>query len=208
MDVAIIGTGNMANGIGTRLVAGNHTVTIYHNSAEKAKQLAEKLGGSTKGEKLGEEVNGDIVILALPYNTIFDVIEKYKNQLQGKVLIDISNPIDFQINKLIPPPNSSGTEEIAKKLPQDTKLVKAFNTTFAGTLVKGEVDGKQLDVFIASDNEEAKKLVSELVKTSGMRVLDAGPLANARALEGLGYLHITMQEKLGNTWMTAIKILP
>lgn len=208
MDIAIIGTGNMASGIGTRIIGGKHSVTFYHTKLKKAEDLAEKLGKNAKGEKLGNIINEEIAVLALPYMAIFEVMEKYRSLWNGKILIEISNPLDFQTFQLLPPPGTSGAEEIAKIIPQNAKLIKAFNTTFSKTLEKGEVDGKMLDVFMASDSEESKNILIELIESSGMRALDAGPLSEARALEALGRLHATMQSKLGNTWLTALKILP
>ncbi len=208
MDVTIIGAGNMGKGIGTRIVSGNHSLTILDRHGEKAKELATQLDSNVSGEELEESITGDIIIFALPYHAIPEVIEKYKDQLTGKILVDISNPVDFQTFELIPPPDSSGAEEIAKHLPKDAKLVKAFNTTFAGTLVKGEVDGKKLDVFIASDDERAAQAIVKLAEDGGLRGLYVGPLKRAKALEGMQLVQMSLQEKLGTNWMSAIKILP
>ncbi len=197
----------MANGIGTRLVSGNHNLVIYDRDLQKAATLAKKLGAVVKSKSLGDEIDEEVVILALPYNATLEVVEKDGNLFKGKVVVDISNPLDFETFKLIPKPGTSGAQEIAKLIP-DSKVLKAFNTTFAGTLVKGEVDGKKLDVFIAGDNEDAKKTLTEIIESSGLRAFDIGPLESAYVLEELGRLHISLQNKLGNTWMTAVKILP
>src|SRR5690554_3420601 len=130
MNISIIGAGNMATGIGTRILAGKHTLTIYNRDTEKAKALAEKLGNETKTAGLGGIIEGDVIIFALPYNAIPQVIEDHKDQLQGKILVDISNPVDFQTFTLVTPPGSSGAQEIAKHLPEGATLVKAFNTIF------------------------------------------------------------------------------
>jgi predicted dinucleotide-binding enzyme len=91
--------------------------------------------------------------------------------------------------------------------PGDAKIVKAFNTTFAGTLVEGQVKDQPLDVFIAGDDTDAKNAVSEIVERGGLRVIDAGPLANARYLEGLGFLHIALQMSRGTQFSTAVKLI-
>lgn len=208
MKVTIIGSGNMANGIGTRVVAGKHSPTILDRDGEKAKELATKLGSDAIGEELGESLSGEVIILALPYPAIPEIIKKFKDQLAGKIVVDISNPVDFQTFELIPPADSSGAEEIAKLLPAGSKLVKAFNTTFAGTLVQGEVDGKKLDVLIASDDKEAADVIVKMAGDGGLRGLYAGPLKRARALEGIQLIQMSLQEKLGSNWMSAIKILP
>ena len=86
--------------------------------------------------------------------------------------------------------------------------MKAFNTTFAGTLVEGEVAGQQLDVLIAGDDEHAKQKVAQLASDGGLCPIDVGPLARAQQLEQLGFLHISLQEphKLG--FGSTIKLHP
>lgn len=87
------------------------------------------------------------------------------------------------------------------------KVVKAFNTTYAGTLLAGEVAGQPLDVFIAGDDDDAKSKVAELVRDGGMRPVDTGPLSRARQIEGMQLLHIVTQGTLGTHWGSAVKIL-
>lgn len=208
MNITIIGVGNMGHAIGTRLVAGGHALTLLDQDGNKAKEVAEKLGSTVKGAALTESVDGEVVIFALPYPAIPEVIEKYKDQLAGKILVDISNPVNFNTFEIIPPRTTSGAEEIAKQLPKGAKLVKAFNTTLAGTLVKGDVEGKKLDVLIASDDKDAAEMVVKLADESGMRGLHVGPLSKSQTLEGLGLIHMSLQEKLGSNWMSAVKFLP
>jgi 8-hydroxy-5-deazaflavin:NADPH oxidoreductase len=84
--------------------------------------------------------------------------------------------------------------------------VTAFNTTFARTLVAGEVKGQQLDVFIAGDDDEAKAKVAAIAEGGGLRPLDVGPLRRARQLEELGFLTISLQEPLGAGFESAVKL--
>ena len=86
------------------------------------------------------------------------------------------------------------------------RLVKAFNTTFSGTLVEGEVAGQPLDVFIAGD-DEAKETVAQLVRDGSLRAIDIDPLERARQLEGLGFLGITLQQPLGLNFRSARKLI-
>jgi predicted dinucleotide-binding enzyme len=104
-------------------------------------------------------------------------------------------------------PNSSSAEEVAKVVVPGANVVKAFNTTYAGTLLAGEVDDQPLDVFIAGDDADAKNKVAQLVKDGGMRPVDTGPLNRARQIEGMQLLHIVTQGTLGTNWASAIKIL-
>lgn len=208
MEITIIGSGNMAQGIGTRIVSGGHNLTILDRNGDEAMKLATELGADVQGQELGESITGEVIILAVPYEAIPELIEKYSDQLVDKILVDISNPIDSQTFELIPPDDSSGAEEISKLLPDGVKLTKAFNTTLAGTLNEGEVDGKKLDVFVASDDKDAAQTLVKIVNDSGMRGLYVGPLKRARALEGMQLIHMSIQEDLGTNWMSALKILP
>ncbi len=209
MNVSIIGTGNMAKGIGTRLVSGGHSVTIHAQDEAKGKELAEllkKVNNTAVVSVVPVGTDSDeIVIVATPYAEIVNVGKEY-NGLTGKVVVDITNPVDFNTFQLIPEAGQSGAQEVAKIL-SEANVVKAFNTTLAGTLEAGEVEGKELDVFIASDDDEAKAKVSELVKTSGMRPVDVGTLSEARHLEGFGLIQMKIQDQIGTGWMSALKFL-
>lgn len=100
----------------------------------------------------------------------------------------------------------SAAQEIAARA-SAARIVKAFNTTVAGTLAQGTVAGQPLDVLIASDDEDAKATVSSIVADSGLRPIDVGPLKRARELEALGYLHIAMQQPLESSYSSAVKVL-
>ena len=121
-------------------------------------------------------------------------------------MVDITNPVDPQTYAPLTLEAGSAAQEIAQKA-SGAKVVKAFNTTFAGSLVEGQVAGQPLDVFIASDDDEAKATVRELAESAGLRVLDAGPLAHARQLEGAGYVHMAIQPGLGGTYASALRIV-
>jgi 8-hydroxy-5-deazaflavin:NADPH oxidoreductase len=213
MNVTIIGSGNMARGIGTRLLSGGHSVTLLDRDPNKATALADELaskakkGATARAEALGSAVKDEIVVLAIPYGATGQVIESLGKQLDGKIVIDITNPLNATYSGLAVAPGTSGAEEIAKKLPKGAVVLKAFNTTFAKTLVEGEVDGKPLDVFIAGDAEGPKQKVTKLVEDSGLRAIDTGALERARQLEAMGLLGIVLQPKLGTGFESAWKIL-
>jgi 8-hydroxy-5-deazaflavin:NADPH oxidoreductase len=206
MDITIIGTGNMARGIATRALAGGHTVTLLGTAQEKAQALAGELSGDVRAGTVGDPISGDVVVLAVWYQALDDVVGRYRDQLAGKVLVDISNPVDAQTFQPLTIEAGSAAEELAQKA-AGARVVKAFNTTFAATLVAGEVAGQPLDVFVASDDEDAKTTVRRLAESAGLRAVDAGPLAHARQLEGLGYLHMAIQEPLGTGFGSAVKVL-
>ena len=208
MEITIIGTGNMARAVGSRAVAGGHDVTLLGTEQEKAEALAGELGGSVRAGTASDPISGDVVVLAVWYPVTREVVERYGDELEGKVVVDISNPIDVDAFERIVPEAGSGAEELAAAAP-NARVVKAFNTTFAGTLAGGgNVAGQPLDVFVASDDEDAKRTVSSLVEDAGLRAVDAGPLRRARELEALGYLHMVVQEPLGTGFASALKITP
>ena len=213
MNVTIIGAGNMGKGIGTRLVAGGHSVTFVDANPETAEKTATEVQASAKkGSKvssasLGEAELGEVVVLAVWYGTNIELAKQLGIKLAGKVVVDIANPLNSTFDGLATAPDSSSAEDVAKAIASGAKVVKAFNTTYAGTLLAGQVAGQPLDVFIAGDDAEAKNKVAELVKDGGMRPIDTGPLSRARQIEGMQFLHIVTQGTLGTNWASTIKIL-
>jgi NADPH-dependent F420 reductase len=206
--VSILGSGNMARGIGTRALAGGNSVQILARDPEQSDALAKELGGSATSGSLGDPLTGDVVVLAVPYPAAAPLVQRYGSQLAGKVVVEISNPINTEtFDGLVTPADSSAAQEIAKVAPNDTRVVKAFNTTFAGTLVEGRVEELPLDVFVAGDDADAKSAVASIVEAGGLRPIDAGPLANARYLEGLGFLHIALQMSRDTGFSTAVKLI-
>jgi 8-hydroxy-5-deazaflavin:NADPH oxidoreductase len=209
MNVTIVGAGNMGRGIGSRVVAGGHQVEIVGRDPAKAQQLANDLGGSATALDPGAPFGGEVVVFAVYYPGIKDALRQYADQLAGKVVVDITNPVNTQTwDRLATAPGSSSAEETQQLVPEGTAVVKAFNTTFAGTLVAGEVSGQPLDVLIAGDDDNAKQKVAQLASDGGLRPVDVGPLARAQQLEQLGFLHISLQQPLGLDYGSAVKLLP
>jgi 8-hydroxy-5-deazaflavin:NADPH oxidoreductase len=207
--VTIIGTGNMARSVAVRALAGGYHVQLLGHSSEKAQQLAADLGSEavTAGAS-GDLIDGDLVVLALWYDAALPVVQQYGDALAGKTIVDITNPVDVStFDGLVTPAGSSAAEEIAKAAPAGANVVKAFNTTFAGTLVPAQVAGQPLDVLVAADDPGAKQAVLALVEAAGLRGIDAGPLRRARELEALGFLHMTLQQSLGTNYASAVKLL-
>ena len=189
MSISIIGTGNMAGALAGRALAGGNTVEIIGRDPVKAEELAAALGGATVGTT-GAAPAGDMVILAVPYASAGAVIRDYGNALGGKAIVDITNPINPDFTGFVTPEGSSGAQEIAKAAPAGAQVVKAFNTLPSDVVAAGSAEGRALDVFIAGDDAEAKVSVSAFVESLGMRPLDTGPLAMARALEHATLLHL------------------
>jgi predicted dinucleotide-binding enzyme len=208
MDVTIIGTGNMARGIGSRVLAGGHDLTVVGKDSQRAEAVAAELGGpgTVKTAITGDPIEGEVVVLAVYYPDARVAAEQYADQLAGKVVVDITNPVNESFDELVVPPGGSATDELAA-LAGGARFVKAFNTTFATPLTAGEVAGQRLDVLIAADDEDAKGKVVALARDGGLNPIDVGPLKRARELEAAGLLHIGVQSRLGTGFASALNIL-
>jgi predicted dinucleotide-binding enzyme len=172
--VSIIGTGTMGQAIAAVAGRGGHTVQL--------------LGQDDRGT----EVTGDIVVLAVPYPAVSDVIAERGESLAGKIVVDITNPLDFEtFDSLVVPAHSSATAEIAAALPR-SRVLKAFNTTFAGTLAAGTVGPLTTTVLIAGDDADAKSDLAGVITSGGLKAVDAGALSRARELEAIGFLQLTL----------------
>jgi NADPH-dependent F420 reductase len=172
--VSIIGTGNMGAAIADVVTKGGNTVELLGRS------------------DAGTPVTGEVVVLAVPHPAVADVLAQRGDQLAGKVVVDLTNPLDFAtFDSLVVPADGSAAAEIAAALPR-SQVVKAFNTTFAATLASGTVGGQPTTVLIAGDDADAKSLLAGIVTAGGLRAIDAGSLRRARELEALGFLQITL----------------
>jgi len=180
--VSIIGTGNMGQAIAAVAGKGGHTVQLLgENDSATA-------------------VSGDVVVLAVPYPAVGAVIAQRGESLAGKIVVDITNPLDFEtFDSLVVPADSSAAAEIAAALPQ-SHVLKAFNTTFAGTLAAGTVGPLTTTVLIAGDDTDAKSTLAGILTSGGLNAIDAGALKRARELEAIGFLQLTLAAKEKVSW--------
>jgi predicted dinucleotide-binding enzyme len=187
--VSIMGKGNMGQAIGSVMKRGGNDVD----------QL----------DRESTDVRGDIVILAVPYPALADIAERIGAQLEGKIVVDICNPLDFgTFDGLLVPPGSSAAEELAVRLPK-SHVLKAFNTTFAATLSAGTVGSSKATttVLIAGDDDHAKKALSQAIAAGGVRAIDAGPLKRAHELEAIGFEQLVLASNERITWTGGFAIL-
>jgi predicted dinucleotide-binding enzyme len=200
--ISIIGSGGMAAAIGGRIVKAGHTVEVVNRDPAKARALAGQLAAGATTGTYGAAPAGDIVILAVPYTSAAAVVADFGEALDGKVIIDITNPVAPDLSGLVTPHGSSGAQETAKGLPAGAHVVKAFNTIFGHVLAKGG----RLDAFIAADDAEAKARVSTFLESLGLRPLDVGGLHMAQTLEALGLMMIGLAKNGAGTWDFAMKV--
>jgi predicted dinucleotide-binding enzyme len=189
-SISIIGSGGMAAAIGGLAAKAGHAVEVMTRDAVKGRALAEQVGAGATTGTFGAAPGGDIVILAVPYSAVLDVVKQYGEELAGKLLIDITNPVGPDLKSFVTPEDSFGAQEIAKAAPADAAVVKAFNTQFSHVLAAGPVEGRPLDVFIAGNDAQAKARVSAFIESLGLRPMDTGQLPMARTLENVAVLSL------------------
>ena len=188
MKVAVIGSGNMGSSFVKQLAKADHSVTVSSRNAASAETLAKTHGAAVVDPaKLGD---AEVIILATGAGDAIPAL-KAAGKLDGKIVVDITNPLTADYMGLTIGHSTSSAEEIATAVP-GVRLVKGFNTIFAQLLDAGAAlpNGGKATVFLASDDADAKTTVTKLAASMGFSVVDAGPLKNARYLEPLAGLNI------------------
>jgi len=212
--IAVIGaSGNMGSAISKSLSKGNYRLLLCSNDKEKVKEVLNNIksnNSSADAEVIdcSEQASweADIIIATVPYQAEKEVAEKIREVANQKIVISIANPLNETFNGLVTTPDTSAAEELQKLLP-NSKVIKAFNTTFAADFSTPVIDNKQVDAFIAGNNEEALQTVSELVRTAGFNPIIAGDLSVSRTLENMQLLLIRLGLKYNYNWLAGWKIL-
>jgi predicted dinucleotide-binding enzyme len=182
-SITIFGTGNMGGAIGGLFTSAGHSVQHIDT------------------ETTGTAISGDIVVLAVPHAALTSIVDAYRDQLAGRIVVDITNPVDFAtFDDLTVPADSSSAAELAAALPE-ARVLKAFNTDFAATLISGAVGENKTTVLIAGDDAEAKQVLTDTITAGGqVDAIDAGSLKRARELEALGFLQISLAASEKVAW--------
>ena len=190
MNITVIGAGNMGSAFVKQLSRAGHKIVVAARSLEKAEAVAAANPGSTASSLAKAAEQAEVIVLATGYSDAVAAL-KSAGDLDGKVVIDITNPLTADFMGLTIGHASSAAEEIAKAVPE-AKVVKAFNTVFAQVLAEGAAfgNGHFVPVYFAGDDAAAKTTVSTLIESIGFAPVDAGPLKNARYLEPLAGLNI------------------
>ncbi|MEJ6782908.1 NADPH-dependent F420 reductase [Aminobacter sp. Piv2-1] len=192
MTIAIIGTGNMAKGLAGVFSKAGYSVALGSRDAAKAEETARSAGVNVTGTDIPSAVgSADIVVLAIPFDAAGETIAA-AGGLDGKIVIDITNPLTADYAGLTIGHSTSAGEEIQKLAPR-ARVVKAFNTIFASVLQSGgNIGGKPATVFIAGDDKDATEAVETLVAKSGFVPLQVGGLGVARYIEPVAGLNIVL----------------
>jgi NADPH-dependent F420 reductase len=211
-DLGIVGGGRMGRGIARRFATAGHSVLIYDRDATVADAAArwgeETASGRVRPASLARVLEPALIVLAVRYPATLRFAGEHASELAGKVVVDISTPLDEEtFTHLVLAPTTSAAEELARTVPE-SRVVKAFNTNLAVTLPTGEIGGEQLDTFVASDDQHARGSVIAALAGSGLRALDAGALSNSRTLEAMAALGIEIGERYELGQAFGFKYLP
>lgn len=192
MKLAVIGSGNIGKSIGAWASMVGYEVIFSSRTLQHAQEAAKVAGNNSKFESVNEAVDlADLVLLAVPYGAVKEILSDVESLLKGKVLIDATNALTTDYSALTLGFTTSAAEEIQKLAP-GAKVVKAFNTVFAQVYASQnpKIKGNKISVFYATDDEEAKTKVADLISKMGFDAVDAGPLKAARTLEPMALLNI------------------
>ena len=202
MKVAIIGAGNVGKALGTSITRAGHDVTFAAKNPDNAVTAAREIGASSARTNTDAVRDADVVILAIPYLGASEAVAaEIRDAVAGKAVIDVTNPMRLDYSG---PAISDGSaaEEFQKLLP-DSSVVKAFNTIFAANQANPT---REIDGYVAADDEKAKQTVISLVDSMGFTALDVGPLSSARFLEGMAFINIGLNASNGWSWTSSWKL--
>lgn len=197
--IAVIGSGNVGGGLGTRLSNSGFEVKLgVRNVDDKVKAVLAKTKGATAGTPEEAAAWGDVVFMAVPGNVAVDVAKALAKHLEGKVVVDCNNPLTWKEGPVWnPPPEGSLAQAIAKAAP-GARVVKGFNTFGAEFHADPSHAGPPAQVFFAGDDADAKKTLADVATKGGWRPVDAGPLRNAGVLENVAMLWIHLALAAGH----------
>ena len=206
MNVAIIGTGNVGRALAASFTRAGHTVTFASRDPEHAATAAAATGAGFARTNAEAAAAGDVVVLAIPFDSVEAVAAEIRDAVTGKPVVDATNRISFGPNGPTIDNGDSNADRLAVWLP-DAHVVKAFNTLFASHQADPIADGTQLDGFVAGDDRDAKDVVLELIRSMGLNPVDVGPLARAQQLEQIAFLNIALNATANGSWTSGWRLV-
>lgn len=192
--VAIIGLGKIGEAIATNLVKGNQQVIIASRDLEKAKTSANKMGSLATAKETSAAIKeADVIIPTIHFNSLKEFFRTYAMELEGKIIVDVSNPIAPDSNggfKKIVGEHESAGQILSNLIPKSAKLIKAFGTLGVGSLAAAAFDSPERKVlFYASDNTNSNQQIEEVISSSGFEPYHIGGIDQSIRIEVFGDLH-------------------
>lgn len=191
--VAVIGLGNLGTAVATNLVKGNRAVIVADRTIEKAKALSQKLGNLAQPMDIASAIReADIIVFAVWFNAIKELLVQYKTELEGKIIVDPSNPIAPDekggFKKIIGDKESAG-EIIAELLPKNAKLAKALGTLGVASLAGAAFQQPANVLFYATDDNSINEDIEQLILDNGFEPVPVGGIDQSIRIEVFGDLH-------------------
>jgi 8-hydroxy-5-deazaflavin:NADPH oxidoreductase len=205
MRIAVIGAGNMGSALARALDVAGHTVTVTARNPAHAEKVADEFKVAAAASNREAVQGADMVVLAVPSKAVAAVVEDLDGLLGEAIVVDPTNPSGVDREEILR--GSASLAEVIPLLAPGTRVVKAFNTVFAGRLNDPVVNGVPLDGFYAGDDPAAKRVVADLLAEMGFRPIDTGELLTARVLELMAFLHIDLNLRHGWPWQSGWKLL-
>lgn len=204
MNIGIIGAGNAGGALAKACVTAGHTVKISAAHPGQAEKLAGQVGAAAADSNMAAVEGADIVILAVPYSALAEIAAELHENLAGRIVIDITNPVAPDLDHRLT--TTSAAEEV-QGIAAEARVVKAFNTVFASLQATPVVEGMRLDGMFATDDEYAREQMTEFLRSLEYEPLDCGPLIMARALEDMGLINVRLNAVNQWSWHTAWKLV-
>ena len=191
--VAVIGLGNIGPVVATNFVKGNRTVIVADRKIDKAKKLSQKLGNLVYPMEIpGAIKDADIIVFAVGFNAIKELLNKYTTELRGKIIVDPSNPIARDdkggFKKIIGEQESAG-EILSSLIPEGAKLVKVLGTLSATSLAGAAFQKPPNVLFYATDDASINEEVEQLIRDNGFEPVRVGGIDQSIRIEAFGDLH-------------------
>jgi hypothetical protein len=193
MNIGIIGSGNIGSGLGKLWARKGHRVIFsFSRNTEKLKALAESVSNASAASPAEAVQQSEVILFSVRWGNLKEALDA-AGPLQGKIVIDCTNPLNPDLKGLSIGHTTSAAEEIAGMVP-GSKIVKAFNTVFADVYHSDtRLFGSRMPtMFYCGDDDGSKTIIAKLIKETGFQPVDAGPLKSARYLEPLAMLMIQL----------------
>jgi 8-hydroxy-5-deazaflavin:NADPH oxidoreductase len=184
MKISIIGSGKVGSALQKLFQAAGHSVIVGSRSLATESEIVGIIEAASRAE---------IIVLAVPFHSLTEVLEPIGQMLRGKIVIDPTNPLNADWSPLLLGQENSAGEETERLLP-GARIVKAFNTVFADVMIKERIlrNGQPVTAFVASNDEDAADIVAALANSVGFSAVKVGPLSASRYLEALAHLNIAI----------------
>lgn len=198
MKISIIGTGRMGRAlVKTFYPLYSSNLLFAGRNLEQTKKVINELQLDLKPVTLEQAIQSDVIIPTLWFNDLIPWVEERRDQLKGKILIDITNPFNDTFDDFVTSADTSSAEEIQKLVPETT-VVGAFKNTYWVVFDAPVLQGLKSDIYVTSNNGEVREVIINLLKPLPFRVLDAGVLKNNRTIERMTLLSRELSLKAGN----------